>query len=100
MTMKTNMGVVNGSTHQLSVSGTTARTTTAFTNTDIRIYCATACFVKFGDNTVTASTSSYDVYVPAGQPYDLDTRGAQYVAVILASGSDTAYINEWTNKQI
>lgn len=100
MTAKTIMRPINGSAHDISVSTTTARTTTKFTEPEIRIYCATAAYLKFGDNTVEASTSAYDFYVPAGVSVDLKTGGAGYVAVILASGTDTAYINEWTDKQV
>lgn len=100
MTMQTMKRAIKGSDHDITVSTSSARTTVKFTEPEIGIYCATACYVKFGDDTVTVSTSDYDVYVPAGQRYDLRNGGAGYAAVILASGSDTAYINEWTDKQV
>jgi hypothetical protein len=100
MTMQTVLRPTN--TQVISVSGTAAENATAFKNSNITIYCATACYVKFGaDNSVTATTtagSGYDIFVPAGQARDISTGGAPYVSVILASGSDTVYINEWTHK--
>jgi hypothetical protein len=100
MTMETILRPVNGSSHDISVSGTTARTTVNFTNTAIGFYCATAAYIKFGGSDVEVSTSSYDMFIPAGVRVDLKTGGAGYVAVILASGTDMAYINEWTEKQL
>lgn len=97
MTSRTVMRPIKGSTHQLSVSGTSARAG-AFVNNDVSIYCATACFVKFGGSTVTAATNNYDIYVPASTRVDLRSGGNTHLAVILASGSDTAYINEWSKK--
>jgi hypothetical protein len=93
MTTRSTMRPQRGSNLELSVSGTSARV--ALQAPTIGIYCETACYVKFGGDSVAAATNDYHIYVPAGQSRDIDTGGAGYVAVILASGSDTAYINEW-----
>lgn len=98
--METVLRPIKGSDHELSVSGATARTTVKFTNTCIGFYCASAAFIKFGVEDVEAATDDYDYYIPAGVSRDLKTGGAGYVAVILASGTDTAYINEWTERQV
>lgn len=97
MTIQSTLRPKNGNDLELSVSGTTARSG-PFTENDVSLYCATACFIKLGDDTVTTSTSDYDKYVPAGQAVDIRTGGNKYLAVILASGTDTAYINEWSKK--
>ncbi len=90
--------------HEVSVSGTAAENSTAFTNGDITIHCATACYIKLGtDNTVTATTTAgtgYDMYVPASVTKDIRTGGATYISIILASGTDTAYINEWSKSAL
>lgn len=100
MTTETILRPIKGSDHELSVSTTSARTTVKFTNTGVGFYCDTAAYIKFGDSDVTASTSDYDKFIPAGLHYDLKTGGAGYAAVILGAGEDTAYINEWTEKQL
>lgn len=97
MTMQTTLRPMNGSDLELSVSDTTARSG-PFTKSDVTIYCDTACFIKLGGSTVEASTSDYDKYIPAGLPVDISNGGNTYMAVILASGTDTAYINEWSKK--
>lgn len=102
MTMQTTLRPINS--HEVSVSGTAAENSTAFTNPTITIYCDTVCYIKFGaDDTVTATTtagSGYDMRIPASQLVDVSTGGAPYVSIILDSGSDTAYINEWTHKAL
>ena len=100
MTIQSTLRPING--QKVAASGTTARTATAFENNDIGIYCATDCYIKFGDSTVTATTTDggYDMLVAAGSRQDVRNGGASHVAVILASGSDTVYINEWTKKVV
>lgn len=100
MTTKTLMRPIKGSDHDISVSTTSARTTVKFTESEISFYCASAAYIKFGGSSVTASTSDYDKFVPSGVVIDLKTGGAGYLAVILGAGSDTAYIHEWTDKQV
>lgn len=99
MTMETILRPIKGSDHGISVSTSSARTTVKFTNTAIGFYCATAAYIKFGGSDVVAATNDYDIYVPAGVRIDLKTGGAGYAAV-LGTEADTAYINEWTEKQI
>lgn len=96
MTIQSTLTPINGDDLQLSVSTSSARTG-PFTENDVSFYCATECWIKFGDSTVTASTSSYDIMVPALTMLDMRNGGNSYMAVI-SSGSDTAYINEWTKK--
>lgn len=101
MTLQTVLRPAN--THEISASTTTARNSTAFTRSDIGIYCDTAVFVKLGGSDVEATTtagSGYDMHIPAGARVDISTGGATHVAVITNSGSDTVYINEWTNKAL
>lgn len=100
MTTQTVLRPLNGQT--VSVSGTSAVNSTKLTSANITVKCDTACFIKFGDSDVEATTSDggYDKHLSAGAEYDLATGGAGYIAIILASGTDTAYINEWTHKAI
>lgn len=97
MTIQSTLRPISGSDLELSVSGTTARAGPLSYN-DITIYCATACYIKLGGSTVESATNAYDMYIPAATRTDIRTGGNTYIAVILASGSDTAYINEWSKK--
>ena len=89
---------------EISASTTAAENATSFKNSDITIYCATACYIKLGvDDTVTATTTAstgYDKFIPAGVLTDINTGGATYISVILGSGSDTVYLNEWSKKAL
>lgn len=86
----------------ISASTTSAKNSTAFTRDEVSLYSFTEGFyVKFGDSTVTATTSAggYDRFCAAGQYHELNTGGNQYAAVILASGTDTIHVNQWTKKR-
>ncbi len=90
----------NGQT--ISASDTTARNSTAFTRDEISMYSSTHGFyIKFGDNAVAAASTAgkYDRFCAAGVYHELNTGGNQYVAVILASGTDTIHVNQWTKKR-
>jgi len=84
-----------GGSQQVSTSGTTAAST-AIASACIRVFSATATFIKAGDSSVTATTSAggYDIYLPANATYDLHIGDNTNVAAILSSGSDTLYISE------
>ncbi len=80
----------------ISASTTSARTGTAFTAPEIRIKCASDLYIKLGDSTVVATTEKYDmVYFAADGPLDIKNQGHSHLAVIMSSGSDTVYVNEW-----
>lgn len=97
MTMRSILRPVRGSDLETSVS-TTHAVVGALQKDELRIYCDTQCYVKFGtDNTVEATTSDYDISIPASLVVDVMTGGATYMSII-STGSDTAYINEWTAK--
>jgi hypothetical protein len=91
----------SGGAHILAVTGTSARNSTAF-HADtkvISLYATGPVFIKFGDNTVTATTA--DHYFPAGVYYDVaisggGKKGAQYthMAFIRADADCTLYISE------
>ena len=90
--------------HEISVSGTAAENSTKFKNSDLRINCASTCYIKLGyEDTVTATTTAgtgYDLRIPASETVDINTGGAGYISIILDSGSDTAYITEWSDKAL
>jgi len=90
----------NGQT--IGASTTLARNSIAFTRDEVCIYSETSDFyLKFGasDGTVTTTSGGYDKRCLAGKEYELNTGGHQYVAVILASGTDTIHVNQWTKKR-
>ncbi|MCB1532728.1 MAG: hypothetical protein KDJ35_07655 [Alphaproteobacteria bacterium] len=89
----------NGAAHAISATATSARNSTAFDGDTriISLYATSPVFVKFGDSSVTATTS--DHYFPAGVYYDLSIGGdttAQYgyVAVLAADTDGTVYVSE------
>lgn len=89
----------NPGAHAISVGASSARNATGF-NADTRVvslYSDVACYVKFGDNTVAATSS--DHYFPAGVYYDIavgggDTGHYTNVAVLRVSENGTLYISE------
>lgn len=97
MTMQTIARPKNS--QEISASTTSARNTTGFKSNAIGLYSATSDFyIKLGGSDVvcTVTAGGYDKFCAQGQ-HDIDTGGATHVAVILASGTDTIFINEWTN---
>lgn len=85
--------------HSISVGASTARNSTGFNAATrvVSLYSDVACYVKFGDNTVTATSS--DHYFPAGLYYDIavgggDTGHYTNVAVLRVSENGTLYISE------
>ncbi len=89
----------SGGAHTINVSGTSARNSTAF-DAETRIvslYATGAVYVKFGDSSVTATTS--DHYFPTGVYYDFSVGGGKvghytHVAVLQADSSCKMYVSE------
>lgn len=89
----------NGGAHAISVTATSARNSTAFDSTTelVSLHATGPVFVKFGDSSVTATTS--DHYFPAGIYYDFAIGGdasKQYshIAVLRADTDCTLYVSE------
>lgn len=87
--------------HTISISGSAARNSTAFDDDTkvISLYASVDVYLKFGDNTVTATTS--DHYFPGGVYYDVAITGGagkgahnEYVSVLRVSEDGTLYISE------
>lgn len=99
MTMQSILRPQRGSALDVSVS-TTHAVVGPFVRDDIGFYSDVACYIKFGaDNSVEATSSSYDLYIPATTVRDFSSGGAKYMSV-LGAGSGTAWINEWTAKRL
>lgn len=91
----------SGGAHMMAVSAASARNTSAFAADTkiVSLYATGSVYVKFGDNTVTATTS--DHYFPAGVYYDIaisggGAKGVQHthVAVLRADADCTLYVSE------
>lgn len=88
-----------GGAHSIAATITSARNATAF-NADTRVvslYATGAVYIKFGDSSVTATTS--DHYFPSGVYYDFAVGGGRvkqhtHVAVLRVSADCTLYISE------
>ncbi len=85
--------------HAISASSSSARNSAAFsTDTSvISVYATVPVYLKFGDNTVSASSS--DHYFPAGVYYDFaigDTASGHntHLAVLRADVDGSVYISE------
>jgi hypothetical protein len=83
----------------VSVTASSARNGTAFSAETrvVSLYATGGVFVKFGDSSVTATTS--DHYFPAGVYYDFAVGGGKtgqytHVAAIRASSDCALYISE------
>lgn len=89
----------NNGAHQITISASSTRNTTAFDENTriIGIYADASFYMAFGDSSVTATTS--DHFFPAGVYYDLSIGGDQsahhtHIAVLQESGAGTLYISE------
>ena len=85
--------------HTISITGTTARTSSAFnTNTRaIEVYSDTDCYIQTGDNTIEATTS--DHFLPAEHSRVYSIGGDRltqhtHIAAIRKSINGTLYISE------
>lgn len=89
----------NGGAHAVAFSVSSARNGSAFADTTriVSLYATAGVFVKFGDASVTATSS--DHYFPAGVYYDVSIGGDKtahytHVAVLAADGDGTVYVSE------
>ena len=89
----------SGGAHNISVSATSARNSTAL-DADTRVislYATVPVYVAFGDVTVTATSS--DHYFPAGVYYDVAIGGEKtahrtHVAVLRVDSDGDVYVSE------
>lgn len=91
----------DGSAHTITIGATASRNSVAFDeNTKvISLYATVPVYIKFGDNTVNATTA--DHYFPAGIYYDVAITGGSgkgahnaYVSVLRLTEDGTIYISE------
>ncbi len=89
----------DGGAQSIAASVTSARNVTAFDEETrvVSVYSDVAIFVKFGDSSVSATTS--DHYIPSGLYYDLAIGGGRvghytHIAVLRESVDGTVYISE------
>ena len=91
----------NGGAHTLTVTASSVRNATAFDGDTkvVSVYATGAVYLKFGDETVTATTA--DHYFPAGVYYDIAIgggtgKGAQHthVAALRADANCSVYLSE------
>ncbi len=93
------MRLMPSGAHRISSTVTSARNSTAF-NAETRVvslYATEAVYIKFGDSSVTATSSSH--YFPAGVYYDFAIGGDRtghytHLAVIRVSVDGDVYISE------
>ncbi len=87
--------------HSINVTTTSARNTTPFDDDTkvIGLYATAPVYIKFGDNTVTATAN--DHYFPANIYYDIAITGGAgkgphdaYISVLRVSDDCTLYISE------
>lgn len=93
------MRLRSGGAHSINSSTTTARNSTAFNAATrvVSLYATAAVYVKFGDSSVTATSS--DHYFPADTYYDFAIGGDRtghytHVAVLTLSGTGKVYVSE------
>lgn len=76
----------------VSISGITARNSTAFTYKVIRVISSVACFFKLGDSTVTADTG--DHYLPQNVVEYFTVKDYTHIAVITSGAVGNFLISE------
>ena len=90
----------SGGAHALAATATSARNSMAFATTTrvVSIYATGPVFVRFGNDTVTATSS--DHYYPQGVYYDFAVSGGDkgshtpYVSVLAVSTDCAVYVSE------
>jgi hypothetical protein len=98
MTQQTILRARNGQSVAFDSTEGGVKNTVKLASPQIGIFTTEDCYVKFGGDTVTVSSGSYDIRIPSGARVDLETGGHGYVAIIRDTADGTAYINEWTHR--
>lgn len=78
-------------THNISVSGTTAKNSSDFASRAVYVQSTVDCRIKFGGSTVTAALTDMPIF--SGVVYPLDTGGNLRIAAISA-GTGTLSVTE------
>jgi len=91
----------DGGAHNVAIAASAANNTSAFDEGTkvVSLYATTACYIKFGDAGVTATSA--DHYFPAGVYYDIALGGGSgkgahhdYISVLRAADDGTLFISE------
>lgn len=97
--MRSKVGAAGVGAHQITVSGTSARNTTAF-DTDTRVievYAIEDCWFRQGDGTITAAANDHFLPAKTGRLYaiggDQLTQATHFAAIQVTTGG-TLYITE------
>lgn len=77
-----------------TTSVTSSSASIAIASESCRVYSTTACYLKSGDSTVTASSSDYDIYLPALVTYDISVGSDTHLAAIRDSADGTLHTSE------
>jgi hypothetical protein len=91
------LGYLDGGDFTLAISNTSARNATPFNAQTkvISIFATVPCFIRLGDNTVTATSG--DHFIPDGTYLDIAVNGNtkdRHLAVIRTSTDGTLYVSE------
>ena len=83
-----------GTAQQIVVTATSARNATPFgaATAAIAVYTTQSCFIRTGNNTVTAAAT--DHFLPAGFYTTLALKGDTYLAAISGGTNGTLYVSE------
>ena len=91
------LGYVDGGAKTIAITATSTRNTTPI-SAEIKVislYATSPCYIRLGDNAVTASTT--DHYIPADNYLDIaigpETKD-RYIAALRVSADGTLYISE------
>lgn len=79
----------NSSGYSFSVTSASKRNTSPIAEQVIGIYSESGAYIKFGDDSVTASPADYHVYIPA-QTYREYSMMGQYFIAAISGGTDGA----------
>lgn len=91
------LGYLDGGAKTIAITNTSTRNAVAISAgvRVISVYATTACYIRLGDNTVTAANT--DHYIPSGMYIDIaigpDSRD-RYIATLRVDTDGTFYISE------
>jgi len=88
------VALIDGAAHSISSSAAAARNSTAFASDTkiVSVYADQDVYLKFGDDTVTATTS--DHFFPGSVYYDFALRGKTHLSVLRVTDDGTVYVSE------
>ena len=96
MVMQTVKRLKSGGGMKVSYTDSSARNSTIISGSAaLGLFSTTDCYIKLGGSTVEASSTDYDMMLPAYIMRDIATSGAGYIAAVRVSASGDLHITQF-----